>query len=148
MTDLTLALEGPHWSLHVSCGQEGEETDDREASRGAASPVPGLARLILAELASVRVREGGRTRCSRSGFHRHPHGCHIGISNLPRSKPKSRLFPANLLLLQFCPSQLMASPTFQLLRTQTPKSFFSLSLLSHLRSISISCYFHLRSIQN
>lgn len=42
MTGLTLALEGSHWSLHVSGGQEGQETDDREASQGAAAPGPGM----------------------------------------------------------------------------------------------------------
>lgn len=49
--DLTLALEGPHWSL-MGFGV-GKEIEDRKASRGAASPVPGLARFMLAELESV-----------------------------------------------------------------------------------------------
>lgn len=72
VTNLTSALEGPHWSL-MGLGV-GKEIEDREASRGAASPVPGLARFMLAELESVRVREGGRMRSSWAGFHRHPHG--------------------------------------------------------------------------
>lgn len=77
VTDLTLALEGP--PLEPDGVGMGKEIEDREASRGAASPVPGLARFMLAELQSARVREAGRMRSSWAGFHRHPRGCLTGI---------------------------------------------------------------------
>lgn len=84
---------------------------------------------------SEQGREGG------AGFHRHPGGCLIGISNLPHSKPNSKFFLPNLLLLKFSLSQPMTSSTFQLLGTQTPVILdFSLSLLLSFSTSALSAY--------
>lgn len=44
---LTLVLEGPHWNLCVLGGQEGQETDIREASREPCPQCLGLLALYL-----------------------------------------------------------------------------------------------------
>lgn len=70
---MTLALECPHWSLHVLSGQEGNEADDRE---------------LHPQCLKKRVSDGMCTAAAGDATPRHRLGCLLAV-------------PLNLLLQQF-----------------------------------------------